>query len=458
MRTSVIARYNISPAIIMVLVITTFVFVAGAVYVAVDILPVKSFPWLAGLLAGMIILTAIFVWQPKIAMLLLILSVSYSPDIVIAQIPGRRLNLKPEDAIIVASILGLLIRYAAGREKISIRTPLDIPILIYCAVGLLSTLLGAYLGNLSVITGFFFFAKRVEYFVLFYLMYHYLEGKKEIKVAINLLIILIISVSIYNVYMYAAGYVPEGTRNFGPPGSQEQAFFTADIILLILPIVLAVAFETRSRWYIVLAVIGSYPMVSTLLDTLVRHAYLGGVAMLLFLTVYRYRFLLPIVAGATFYASTRLPERVLWRITFLWTEITQYPYPGGSLPVRVRAITEAISEFAYSPLVGKGLGSYTMDAPISHNQFTQVLIETGLLGLISFLWILFSSAMLAFRGIKNTSERLHRGIYIGYIAGLIGWLVSASGAPPFSAIRTMETFIIVMAIVMACVREDTVNA
>jgi hypothetical protein len=458
MRTSVIATQNINQAILIFLVISTFIFVAGAVYVGVNILPVKSFPWVAGLLAGMIILTAIFVWQPKVAMLLLILSVCYSPDIVIAQIPGRRLNLKPEDFIIVVAMLGLLIRYAAGREKISIQTPLDIPILIYCAVGLLSTLIGAYLGNVSVITGFFFYAKRVEYFVLFYLMYHYLEGKREIKVAINLLLILVISVSIYNVYMYAAGKVPEGARNFGPPGSQEQAFFTADIIILILPIILAVAFETRSRWYIVLAVICSYPMVSTLLDTLVRHAYLGGVAMLLFLAVYRYRFLLPMLAGVTFYASTRLPERVIWRIQFLWKEITQYPYPGGSLPVRTLGVKVAINEFAYSPLVGKGLGSYAMNAPVSHNQFTQVLIETGLLGLISFLWILFSSAMLAFRGIKNTIERLHRGIYIGYIAGLIGWLFSASGAPPFSAIRTMETFIIVMAIVMACVREDSANA
>jgi hypothetical protein len=168
MRTSVIERYNINQSILIFLVISTFVFVAGTVYIGVNILPVKSFPWLAGLLAGMIILTAIFVWQPKVAMLLLIVSVSWSPDIVITQIPGRRVNLKPEDALIVAAMLGLLIRYAAGREKISIRTPLDIPILIYCATGLLSTLIGAYLGNVSVITGFFFFAKRVEYFVLFY--------------------------------------------------------------------------------------------------------------------------------------------------------------------------------------------------------------------------------------------------------------------------------------------------
>jgi hypothetical protein len=434
-------------------VISTFVFVAGTVYIGVNILPVKSFPWLAGLLAGMIILTAIFVWQPKVAMLLLIVSVSWSPDIVITQIPGRRVNLKPEDALIVAAMLGLLIRYAAGREKISIRTPLDIPILIYCATGLLSTLIGAYLGNVSVITGFFFFAKRVEYFVLFYLMYHYLEGENEIKAAFSLIVICTIVYSFYNVYMYATLKGEGGGRNFGMPGTEEQAWFVADVIILILPILLAVAVETRSPWYIALLVIGSYPMVSTLLDTLVRHAYLGGVAALLFIVIYRYRFLLPLLAGATFYASTRLPKRVFDRINFLWLEFIQYPYPGGSLPLRVRAIKEGITGFVYSPLIGRGMGTYEMNSPISHNQFVQILLETGLLGLISFLWILFSSAILAFRGIINTNERLHRGIYIGYIAGLIGWLVSASGAPPFSAIKTMETFIIVLAIVMACVRD-----
>ena len=462
MRTSVIARQNISSAILIFLVIITFVFVAGTLYVMVDVLPGKSVPLLSVLVAGMIILTPMLAWQPKVAMPLLIISVFFSPDIVVAQIPGRPVNLRIEDGIIVAALLGLLIRYAAGREKIAIRTPLDKPILAYCAVGFASTLIGAYLGNVSAIRGLFFIGKRVEYFILFYLLYNCLEGKKEIKTAIYLAFICIFFVSIYNVYMRSTAQIDiEQWRGYGPPGVEEIADY-GDIITLIFPIMLAVAIETRSVLYIILAAISGGPMVFTLLDSLVRHAYVGGAVSLLFLGIYRYRILLPILAGATIYTAARLPERIIQRIDFLWLEVSQYLstgsfHPGGSFVCRVSGAEEALSNFLYRPLIGRGLGSYSMASAVSHTQYSQVILETGLLGLSSFLWLIFSAIKYAFRCIKVTDERLYRGFCIGYIAGLIGWLVANTATIAFSAIRTMECFIIMTAILMACLKEDTVD-
>ena len=200
-------------------------------------------------------------------------------------------------------------------------------------------------------------------------------------------------------------------------------------------------------------------MVFMLLDSLVRHAYVGGAVSLLFLGLFRYRFLLPIVGGATVYAAARLPERIMERIDFLWVELYQYLstgsfHPSGSFFVRVSGVTIAINNFYRRPLIGRGLGSSLMGSHVSHTQYSEVIMETGLLGLGAFLWIILSAIKHAFGHVRITDEPLHRGFYVGYIAGLTGWLVACLATLAFSAIRTMECFIIMTAILMACSKAD----
>ena len=464
MRTSVIAGQDISRAILIFLVIITFVFIAGAVYVAMDILPGKGLFPLSCLVAGMTILTAILTWQPKVAMPLLIISVFFSPDIVVAQIPGRPVNLRVEDGIIVAALLGLLIRYAAGRAKISIRTPLDKPILAYCAVGLVSTLVGMYLGNVSALRGLFFFAKRVEYFMLFYLMYHYLEGKNEIKAAIYLVFLCILAISVYDAYMRLTTQTEiERWRAFGPPGNLDRSTEYGELLVMILPIVIAIAAETRTSFHITFAAVASPLMAYLLLDTLRRSAFVGAGVALLFLAIFRYRLLSIPLVGAVYYSIAYLPQRVIRRILFLWEELAQYPKQGGSFPLRMRGVKESLSIFLYRPLIGRGLGTYSLACAISHNQYSQFLSEVGILGMGAFLWLIVSLVRLCWRGIKEsevtdafrpTVDNLHRGYFIGFLAGLIGWLVMNLGTISFTSIRTMEFFMVMTAVLTACVESN----
>lgn len=458
MRTSVIARHNLSQVTLIFLVISIFVFVAGAVYVAVGILPGKSLFMLLGLIVIMTILTATLTWQPKVALPLLIVSVFFSPDIIVAHV-GRKINLRVEDAIIVALILGLIIRYAAARERLSIRTPLDKPIMAYCLVALVSTLLSIYLGNQSIPVGVSFFVKWIEYFVLFYLLRYCLEGKKEIKIAIYIVFLCIFIHSVYNGYMRLTEPEIMTQRAYTLiPQEEDRSTEYAAVINLMLPIVLAIAIETQSFQYIIAAGIISPLAIFTLLDTLHRTSFIGTAVALLFLVLYRYRILLPLLAGIIFYVSTHLPARIMYSINFLWWEISKYPFPGGSLPARVEGLKEAIGNFTYRPLLGRGLGTYGLSSRVSHNQYALFLMETGLLGLAFFLWFIFSAIKLALQGIKVTTDSLHRAFYVGYLAGLIGWLVAVLSAPNFSCIRTMESFMIMTSILVACTTVDEVNA
>ena len=378
----------------------------------------------------------------------IIVSVFFSPDLVLAQAAGRNVNLRMDDVILVAALFGLLIRHAAGRQEISIRTPLDKPILIYCAVGLISTLLGIYLGKVPPLRGFFFFAKRVEYFLLLYLLYYCLEGEREIKIAIYLLLACALGISIHGVYMRIAAGQAHG-RGFSPLGGSVRVTEYAEILVLIVPIAIAIAIEKRSFVHTLPLPFAMFFMIYFLLDTLRRTAMVGMAMAILFITMYKYLALLPLLAGAVLYFGDRLPENIARRIAFFWVEVSQYPHKGGSLGIRIAGVRQAITSWFYRPLVGTGLGSYTLGSAVAHNQYAHILLETGILGLGAFFWFIALIAKLCWNGIKNTTDRLHRGFCIGFLAGILGWLVMNMGTISFTSIRTMNCFMIVTVILVA---------
>ena len=89
-----------------------------------------------------------------------------------------------------------------------------------------------------------------------------------------------------------------------------------------------------------------------------------------------------------------------------------------------------------SPLLGYGVTGYAfMDA-----QFPRVLVETGILGLMAFLYILYSIFKLGFTNLGQVSDPFNRGLIKGFIAGFIGLLFHAIGANTFIIVRIMEPF------------------
>jgi len=101
-------------------------------------------------------------------------------------------------------------------------------------------------------------------------------------------------------------------------------------------------------------------------------------------------------------------------------------------------------DFIKHPILGYGVtGYHFLDA-----QYPRVLAETGVLGLIFFVWLLveiFKNALYAYR---NTSDPLFSGLSLGYLAGFIAMLVHAIGANTFIIVRIMEPFWFLTAIII----------
>ena len=88
------------------------------------------------------------------------------------------------------------------------------------------------------------------------------------------------------------------------------------------------------------------------------------------------------------------------------------------------------------PILGYGVTGYRfIDA-----QYPRVLVETGILGLIAFFYLLYAIFKLALHNVKALKTPYFKGLSIGFLAGFIGLLLHALGANTFIIVRIMEPF------------------
>jgi len=152
------------------------------------------------------------------------------------------------------------------------------------------------------------------------------------------------------------------------------------------------------------------------------------------------------------------PEKVKDRITYTFT---QSPQPGQvqvgsvrldtSTSARLKSWQAALKATARHPVLGFGITGYRfVDA-----QYPRVLVETGIIGMFSFILLLaaiFKQGVKVFRG---TSDILYKGLSMGFLAGFVGLLVHAIGANTFIIVRIMEPFWFVLAMVVMMPQLET---
>ena len=101
-------------------------------------------------------------------------------------------------------------------------------------------------------------------------------------------------------------------------------------------------------------------------------------------------------------------------------------------------------DFIKQPVLGYGITGYSfIDA-----QYPRILIETGILGLIAFLALIFSIYKHALSTYRNTSDPFFSGVSLGYLAGFVAMLVHSIGTNIFVIVRIMEPFWFLTAIII----------
>ena len=130
----------------------------------------------------------------------------------------------------------------------------------------------------------------------------------------------------------------------------------------------------------------------------------------------------------------------------------------GSGLFRVNLWKEALSIVEDFPVLGTGLNTYSIVARnyksvegggiYPHNSYLQMAAETGILGLASFLWILFVFFRTGFKFLNNKKNPL----LIGLIAGILAFLIQAFFDTHLYSLQLVVLFWFMMGLTMAVIR------
>jgi putative inorganic carbon (HCO3(-)) transporter len=342
------------------------------------------------------------------------------------------------DMIIAGSILGLIIQGGRDEEHSLGPAPQLFPIMLLMSVSLVGFLLGtSYLGDgfadertverMADIKNFMIMP------VLYIIAYYGLRERKWKYVLFFLLFLTILAADVkfkmnFQWY-YQSRYTHDvrGGGTFGFLKSNVWGAFHAIYSLMFLGIFLIDRHRWRRIAYGMLIFGGVYCM----LYSYSRGAYVAFAAGLLFITLVRARLLIIPLAGFLLVWKLVLPSSVVDRIEMTFMESADvvstvavgetYLYTSG----RKEIWDKGMEMFWSSPLIGTGMETFgKVTGKDAHNEYLKMLTETGVLGLLVYLFLYLNALRSGWRLYRDSEEELLRAFGFGFVCAVIGSMVA----------------------------------
>ena len=384
----------------------------------------------------------------------LIFSMLLSPEIMIGETGrgslGRGVTLRLEDFLLIIIGFSWFAKNAVIKELgLFLKTPLNKGILFYSLACVLATGFGIIAGRVELKSGFFYVLKYLEYFIVFFMVVNHVKDREQIKRFLFCLLLTCFLTCIIGMLQ-----IPAGERVSAPFEGEQGEPNTFGGYLLFIGAVAAGMLSraestgTKNMLGVLIAVI-----IPPFLFTLSRASYLAFIPALLVLgymmekKVIVVGLMLTVLAISPLFLPLQVKDRI--RYTFNQPKHYQQIKVGDvrldtSTSARLRSWKEAVKDWTEHPVFGYGVtGYHFVDA-----QLPRVLVETGILGLIAFLYLLYSIGITTIANLREIKKPFFRGITIGFLAGYAGLIVHAIGANTFIIVRIMEPFWFVAGIVV----------
>ena len=407
------------------------------------------------LAAALTIFLIVFV-RIEFGLYLVIFSMLLSPQLgsggMVAE--GRRIVIRSEDILLLIVAFSWLAKTAVNKELgLTLKTPLNRPIIAYIAATAIATLIGYITGTVRGFGGAFYVLKYVEYFVVYYMVANNLIDRRQAWRLVTAAFLTAVIVSLIGMTM-----IPSGQRVSAPfEGKDGEPNTFGGYLLLLIAVAGGIALETKRlktrAIYLGLAGLMTIPF----LFTLSRTSYVGAIPAVGAIAVLTSRrrlmvvgFIILLVASPAI--MSLLPEQVTRRVHYTFEPERGQPTVrvgqvglDPSTSARLISVQQAFEGFTHRPIFGYGVTGFAfMD-----QQFARTLVETGIVGLVTFMaliWALLKAGYTSFRTLAVPEDR---GLALGFIAGTVGLLGHALGANTFIIVRIMEPFWFFAAIVVA---------
>ena len=385
---------------------------------------------------GVIFIVSLSFISPRFALLLIIFSTLLSPEISLGQVPfhGARMRavvVRFEDILLIIVTISWLAQIAITKKAYTIpNTPLFKHFSLFLLITLLATLKGAFFNWLSPATGFFYFLKITEYFLLYLMVANNLKNTQQIKMYTAAFLLVALIVCIY--CSFQVGIIP---RISAPFEGEAEPNTLGGYFIIILGVSIGLALYVPSTRKKVFYLSLSGLLISLSFHTQSRATYAGIVPLFLtFLVIGRNR-RAHIIAGILIilllFAINALviPGVVTTRIkhTFKADQRRDTPEVGfrkldTSSMDRVYKAMEIVKFWMEEPILGYGL----MGRGFIDGQYIRILAESGLMGMMAFIWLMGS----LFKKVRETTrittnDPFAQGLSVGFTAALVGIMVHA---------------------------------
>jgi hypothetical protein len=377
---------------------------------------------------------------------ILIFSMLLSPEITIGETAGaslgRGVTLRFEDFLLIVIGLSWFAKNAVHKELgLFLKTPLNKAIFFYILSCLVSTGFGVLGNRVGFTTGLLFVLKYIEYFIVFFMIVNHVKSAEQIKRLVYCLLLTCLITSVFGILQ-----IPGGARVSAPfEGEGGEPNTLGGYLLFIGAIAGGLSIKTENSKLKHALILLILIMIPPFLFTQSRSSYLGlmPVCLILGLLTKRKIIFVGILAVVFVLSPLILPSQVKNRIlyTFSQTAESGQVKVGGmhldtSTSARLVSLKQIMADWPKHPLLGYGVTGYGF----IDSQFPRVLIETGILGLLSFFYLLYSIFRIAIKNLKEVKGSYFKGLAVGFFAGFIGLLFHALGANTFIIVRIMEPF------------------
>lgn len=397
--------------------------------------------------------------RTQIGLYLLVLAMLFSPEYPLGSeglAEARVLTLRVDDLLLLVIGFAWLTKTALNKELgLVLRTPLNRPILAYLLSVLVATLLGYVTGTIQTAAGYFYVLKYTEYFAVYYMVANNLRHRRD---AWRLVMVMLAVAAVVSVISIAQ--IPSGGRVTAPFEGDPEPNTLGGYLLLMMALAAGLALQCPRpaiRWGAV-ALLGT--MVAPFLFTLSRGSYLGAFPAfaVLVITVRRRLLAGTLVVGAAILLllippllTTVLPPAVVERVLGTFEPAADNPRVtvaevdlDPSTSQRIISNQAAFEAWQRRPLLGYGVTGFRfLDA-----QYARTLVETGLVGMAAFLWLLVAVIRRGIVMFRTAGSAAERGLALGFLAGTAGLLGHALAANTFIIVRIMEPFWLLTAIVV----------
>ncbi|MBU0495904.1 MAG: O-antigen ligase family protein [Chloroflexi bacterium] len=335
----------------------------------------------------------------------------------------------------VVGVVGLWLLRWAGRGRITLRTPVDLPILLL----LLTVPVGLW-ASADLSASWPVVYQVVAQVGLFYALVNTVDSDRWFVWLAAGLVLLGVAVAVFNLAeMFLLGerlLSEQALAGKGPLGVPKRNIM-GGVLGLLLPIPLALTLFGRralGRWLWALSALGTLVVGGSLLLAQTRGAWVGVLVAVLAMAVWynrRFAWLIPVIVAvlalATWYVGpSQMADMVLaldvtnsaqgrWEI---WQRgvymIQDFPFTGVGL-----GMFSIVGDLLY-PLFT--ISSYEQ-LPHVHNVYLQAAIDGGLPGLVAFVGLWLLALVVSVQAMRRAPQGLWQALAVGFFGSVIVYLV-----------------------------------